>query len=82
MDANVRNYRWLESCSKVCQMCERGEDETVEHMVLECEKYDCDRMEMMRMILTEIGCEINEVIERTGKERMVCWDCVERQLHG
>ena len=34
-------------------------------------KYDRDRMELMLMILTEMGCEMNEVIERTGREWMV-----------
>ena len=55
----------------MCQMCDMGEDETVEHVVLECEKYDRDRMEMMRVILTEMGREMNEVIARTGREWMV-----------
>ena len=27
MDVNERNYRWSESRSKVCQMCDMGEDE-------------------------------------------------------
>ncbi|MPC67146.1 hypothetical protein E2C01_061312 [Portunus trituberculatus] len=39
MNVNARNYRWSEPCSKVCQMCDMGEDETVEHAMLECEKY-------------------------------------------
>ena len=30
MDVNARNYRWSESRSIVCQMCDMGEDETVE----------------------------------------------------
>lgn len=29
----------VESCSKMCHMCERGVDETVEDVVLGCEKY-------------------------------------------
>ena len=37
MDVNARSYRWSESRSKVCQMCDMGEDETVEHVMLECE---------------------------------------------
>ena len=54
MDVNERNYRWSESRSKVCQlMCDMGEDESVEHVVLECEKYDRNRM--MQVILTELG---------------------------
>ena len=52
MDVNARNYRWSESRSKVSQMYDMGEDETVEHVVLEYEKYDRDRMEMMRVIIT------------------------------
>ena len=69
MDVNARNYRWSgQSRSKVCQMCDMGEDETVEHVVLECEMYDRDRMEMMHVILTEMGCEM---IERTGRQWMV-----------
>ena len=55
MDVNARNYRWSESRSKVCQMYDMGEDETVEHVVLECEKYDRDIMEIMR----EMGSEMN-----------------------
>ena len=50
MDVNARNYRWSESRTKVCQMCDMGEDEMVEHVVLECEKYE--RMEIMHVVLT------------------------------
>ena len=32
MDVNTRNYRWSESRSKVCQMCDVGEDETQSEM--------------------------------------------------
>ena len=32
MDVNARNYRWSESHSKLCQMCDIGVDETVEHV--------------------------------------------------
>ena len=40
-------------------MCDMGEDETVEHVVLECQKYDRDRIEMMRVILIDMGREMN-----------------------
>ena len=53
------------------QMCDMGENETAEHVVLECEKFDRNRMEMMHLILTEMGREMNEVTERTGREWMV-----------
>ena len=59
MNVNAHNCRWLESRNKVCQMCDMGEDETVEHVVFECQMYDRYIMEMMRVILTEMGHEIN-----------------------
>ena len=71
MNVNARNYRWSESRSKACQMCDREEDETVVHVILECEKYDRERREMMRVILLELGCNENELVEKTGREWMV-----------
>ena len=35
------------------------EDETVEHVILECVKYDSGIIKMMHVIMTEMGCEIN-----------------------
>ncbi|MPC59521.1 hypothetical protein E2C01_053544 [Portunus trituberculatus] len=54
MDVNTRNYRWSESRSKVCQVCDMGEDETVEHVVWECERYERERRKMLQVILTEL----------------------------
>ena len=71
MDVNERNYRWSESCNKVSQMFDMGEDELVEHVVLECEKYERDRMEIMQVILTELGHSWEERVEKTGREWMV-----------
>ena len=68
MDVNARNYRWSESRSKVCQMCDMGEDETVEHVMLECVKYARDRHEMMQVVLRELG---QDRVEKTGREWMV-----------
>ena len=68
MDVNTRSYRWSESSSKVCQMWDIGEDEMVDHLVLECVKYARDRNEMMQVMLRELG---NVIMERTGKEWMV-----------
>ena len=59
MDMNARNYRWSECRSKVCQICDMGEEEAIEHVVLECQKYEYDRMEIKRVILTEMVREIN-----------------------
>ena len=71
VDVNSRNYRWSESRGKVWQTCDTAEDETVEHdMILECAKYT-DRMEMMRVIQTNMGCEVDEVTERNASELIV-----------
>ncbi|MPC91628.1 hypothetical protein E2C01_086678 [Portunus trituberculatus] len=56
----------LESRSKVCQMCDMGDDETVEHVMLECEKY-----EMMQVILSELRHNKDERVEKIGREWMV-----------
>ena len=85
MDVNTRNYRWSESHSKVCQMCDRGEDETVEHVLLECETYSRERWVMMQVVLSELGCEENVLVERTGKEWLVlllglCKETTERMI--
>ncbi|MPC58568.1 hypothetical protein E2C01_052575 [Portunus trituberculatus] len=71
MDVNARNYRWSEFHNKVCQMCDIGEDETMKHVMLECEKYERDRHEMMQVILSELGHNRDERVEKTGREWMV-----------
>ena len=40
----------------------------MEHVVLECEKYERDRMEMMQVILTELGHRLDERVEKTGRD--------------
>ena len=67
MNVNARSYRWSESRSKVCQMCDMGVDETVEHVVLECVRYERDRNEMMQVVLREMG----HGRVKTGRECMV-----------
>ena len=51
-------------------MCDMGEDETVEHVILECAKYVNERNIMMNEVMIEIGCEENELMEKTGSEWM------------
>ncbi|MPC37376.1 hypothetical protein E2C01_030850 [Portunus trituberculatus] len=85
INVNARNYRWCESRSKVCQMCDMGEDETVKHVVLGCERYERDRREMMQVILTELGHNRDEILEKTGREWMVlllglCREMSERMI--
>ena len=42
----------------MCCMCNIEEDETVEHVILEIEKYNSDRIKMVHVIMTETGYEI------------------------
>ncbi|XP_050694867.1 uncharacterized protein LOC126984800 isoform X3 [Eriocheir sinensis] len=71
MNVNARNYRWSESRSKVCQMCDRGVDETVVHVILVCGRYRRERTEMMRVALSEMGWDVNGRIARTEREWML-----------
>lgn len=49
-------------------MSDRGEEETIEHIVLQCEKYSPDRWVTMQDVLSGSGCEGNELVRRAGKE--------------
>ena len=74
MNVNARNYRWSDSGNKVCQMCEKGVDETVAHVILECEKYERERLEMLEVAKKEVllhASEVNGVIVRTESEWML-----------
>ncbi|MPC70299.1 hypothetical protein E2C01_064543 [Portunus trituberculatus] len=59
-----------------------GEDEAVEHVVLESSKYARGRNEMMQVVLSELG---NARVEMTGREWMVlllglCGDTNDRMI--
>ena len=74
MNVNGRNCRWSESGNKVCQMCERGVDETVCHVILECEKYERERWEMFKVVKNEmllLASEVNGMVVRTEREWML-----------
>ena len=63
-------------------MCGMGEDETVVHVVLECERYARDRNEMMQVVLSELG---SARVEKTGREWMMlllglCGETNERMI--
>ena len=47
-----------------------GEDESVEHVVLECDKYERDRIEMIASD-SDLGHSWDERVEKTGREWMV-----------
>ncbi|XP_045115935.1 uncharacterized protein LOC123507244 [Portunus trituberculatus] len=85
LEVNSRVYRWKDGGSKVCEVCERGVDETVEHLMLECEEYGCARDRMLGVVTEEIGVEAcSEMRERNAREWMeyLLGLCVERQVNG
>lgn len=40
-------------------MWDVGDDETEEYVILESEKHNTDQMEIMQVILIEMGCDMN-----------------------
>ena len=85
LEVNSRVYRWKNGGSKVCEVCERGVDETVEHLMLECEGYGGARDRMLDVVTEEIGVEAcREMRERNAGEWMeyLLGLCVERQVNG
>lgn len=61
MKLNERTYRWSESGSKASMMCDGGGDEYVEHVVLECERYERRRGSMMEVVRLEVGAWMSDV---------------------
>ena len=71
LEVNSRVYRWGNEGSKQCRMCDGGQDETVEHMFLECPRYVSERREMMSAVTREVGMERWAAIQGEGTDRMM-----------
>ena len=56
------------SLAAKCARCVPWRRMSLEHVVLECEKYKRERMEMMQVILTELGHSWDERVEKMGRE--------------
>ncbi|KAF2359685.1 hypothetical protein FHG87_009565 [Trinorchestia longiramus] len=52
---NRRTWRWNEGNTRLCQQCNRGVEETVEHLVLECSKYEQERKSLMDVVHEQCG---------------------------
>jgi hypothetical protein len=39
---NAETHRWNEIREDICYMCNRGERETVEHLMMECEEHESE----------------------------------------
>ena len=64
---NSRTYRWENDGDKTCKMCNSGEDETVEHVLLDCAKYEGERRSMFADVKEEIGEELWEGMISEGE---------------
>ena len=71
LEIGERKYRWT-GADKECQACRQlGEriEETLEHVIIECPKYEEERGELMERIIGKIGTrEWNEI--RNGEEEL------------
>lgn len=72
LGVNARTYRWNERREKECFMCDKNETETVEHLMLECEAYEVERIDMMNDVLEELGENDGQMYERTAED----WICI------
>ena len=58
-------------------MCAMGEDETVEHVVVECGRFERDRRGKWWKWLTELGYNSDERVEKIeGRDGFNCWEYV------
>ena len=55
LEVNARTYRWSESGVRMCEQCDRGVDESVLHVVLECERYDRERQRLLDSVVQLVG---------------------------
>ena len=57
LEVNARTYRWSENGSKECKCCDLSVDENVEHIILDCPRYACERENLESNIREELGLE-------------------------
>ncbi|KAF2353969.1 hypothetical protein FHG87_015275 [Trinorchestia longiramus] len=74
LSVNRRTWRWNEVNTRLCLQCNRGTEETVEHLVLECSKYEHERESFMYVIHEQYGenqCNPRCVEEDSGMRCLV-----------
>ncbi|KAF2346047.1 hypothetical protein FHG87_023197 [Trinorchestia longiramus] len=52
---NRCTWRWNDGNTRLCLQCNRGVKETVEHLVLECSKYEQKRESLMDVVHEQCG---------------------------
>ena len=55
LEVSSHAHEWKISESNFCMMCEKGADETLEHMMLERERNEYARTKMLEIVAEEIG---------------------------
>ncbi|KAF2354415.1 hypothetical protein FHG87_014830 [Trinorchestia longiramus] len=55
LSVNRHTWRWNEGNTRLCLQCNRGVEETVEHLVLECSKYEQERESLMDVVHEQCG---------------------------
>ncbi|KAF2346312.1 hypothetical protein FHG87_022932 [Trinorchestia longiramus] len=66
LSVNRCKWRWNEGNTRLCLQCNRRVEETIEHLVLECSKYECEQ-ESLRDVVHE-QCGENKWIVRCVEE--------------
>ena len=67
LEVNARMYRWNADKSKECKMCSTGQVESVNHVLVECHKYERERDVLIQVVMEEWGMEFfNEWAENEG----------------
>ena len=57
LEVNARTYRWSDNGNKECKCCDLKVDESVEHIILDCPRYDCERENLESLFMDKIGLE-------------------------
>ncbi|KAF2365968.1 hypothetical protein FHG87_003276 [Trinorchestia longiramus] len=52
---SLRTWKWNEENTRLCLQCNRGVEETVEHLVLECRKYERERESLIDVVHEQYG---------------------------
>ncbi|KAF2362583.1 hypothetical protein FHG87_006656 [Trinorchestia longiramus] len=55
LSVNRRTWRWNEGNTRLCLQCNRGVEEIVEDVVLECSKYEHERESLMDVVHEQYG---------------------------
>ncbi|KAF2350678.1 hypothetical protein FHG87_018563 [Trinorchestia longiramus] len=55
LSVNRHTWRWNKGNTRLCLQCNRGVEEIVEHLVLECSKYEHEQESLMEVVHEQCG---------------------------